>query len=97
MHADLTSSKLTVLVRRMFRPINQEQPLLNLLALIREKEFFLSIKTFKRNTSQRYRNCQENGNFEGGKGKHQFRSMWTADGKILYKDENDNKVKICYD
>ena len=29
--------------------------------------------------------------------KHQFRSVWTADGKILYKDGNDNKVKLYYD
>ena len=28
--------------------------------------------------------------------KHQFRSVWTADGKILYKDGNDNKVKLYY-
>ena len=29
--------------------------------------------------------------------KHQFRSVWTADGKILYKGGNDNKVKLYYD
>ena len=50
-HVDLTSSELTVLVRRMFRRINEEQPLLNLLTLIQEKEIFLSIKAFKSKTS----------------------------------------------
>ena len=40
---------------------------------------------------------QENRNFEGGKGKHQFCNVWTADGKISYKDGNDNKAKIYYD
>ena len=28
---------------------------------------------------------------------HQFRNVWTADGKILYKDGNDNKVKLYFD
>ena len=29
--------------------------------------------------------------------KHQFRNVWTADAKILYKDGKDNKVKLYYD
>ena len=29
--------------------------------------------------------------------KHQFRSIWTADGKILYKNGNKNKFKLYYD
>ena len=29
--------------------------------------------------------------------KHQFCKVWTPDGKILYKDGNDNKVKLYYD
>ena len=29
--------------------------------------------------------------------KHKFRNVWTADGKILYKGRNDNKVKLYYD
>ena len=29
--------------------------------------------------------------------KHQFRNMWTADGRVLYKDGNDNQVKLYYD
>ena len=37
MHVDLTPPELTVLVERMLRLINQEQSLLNLLALIWEK------------------------------------------------------------
>ena len=29
--------------------------------------------------------------------KHQFQNLWTRDGKMLYKDGNDNKVKLyCY-
>ena len=26
--------------------------------------------------------------------KHHFTNVWTADGKILYKDVNDNKIKL---
>ena len=29
--------------------------------------------------------------------KHQFRNLWTTDGKILHKDGNDNKVRLNYD
>ena len=29
--------------------------------------------------------------------KHQFRNVWTADGRISDKDGNDNKVKLRYD
>ena len=28
------------------------------------------------------------------KEKHQFRNVQTADGKILYEDRDDNKVKL---
>ena len=28
--------------------------------------------------------------------KHQFWNLWTTDGKIWYKDGNDNKVKLYY-
>ena len=27
----------------------------------------------------------------------QFRNVWTADNKVLYKDGHDNKVKLYYD
>ena len=30
------------------------------------------------------------------KEKHQFRNVRTADGKILYEDGDDNKVKLYY-
>ena len=29
--------------------------------------------------------------------KHQFQNLWTRDGKTLYKDGNDNKVKLYCD
>ena len=29
--------------------------------------------------------------------KHGFHDMWTSDGKILYKDNFDNKIKVFYD
>ena len=28
--------------------------------------------------------------------KHKFTNVWTADGKNLYKDVNDNKIKLYY-
>ena len=28
--------------------------------------------------------------------KHQFENVWTSDGKILFEDTNDNKVKVYY-
>ena len=28
---------------------------------------------------------------------HRFSNMWIADGRILYKDGNGNKVKLYYD
>ena len=31
------------------------------------------------------------------RGKNQFGNVWTAEGRILYKDGNDNKVKLYYD
>ena len=34
--------------------------------------------------------------FKETRGKHQYHSVWTADGKILYKDGHDNKVKLYY-
>ena len=37
------------------------------------------------------------GIFKEAREKHQFRNVWTADGRILYKDGNDNKVKLYYD
>ena len=27
---------------------------------------------------------------------HSMQNVWTSDGKIMYKDANDNRVKICY-
>ena len=29
--------------------------------------------------------------------KHGFHDVWTSDGKILYKDNSDNKIKVLYD
>ena len=29
--------------------------------------------------------------------KHGFHDVWTSDGKILYKDNSDNKIKVFYD
>ena len=29
--------------------------------------------------------------------KHQFHNVWTADGKMLYEDGNNKKVKLYYD
>ena len=29
--------------------------------------------------------------------KHGFHDVWTGDGKILYKDNSDNKIKVFYD
>ena len=29
--------------------------------------------------------------------KHRFRNVWIAGGRILYKDGNDNKVKLYYE
>ena len=51
------------------------------------------------NTSKHYKksNRQENGNFKEAKEKHPLRNVWTVDGKVLYKDGNDNKVKLCND
>lgn len=28
--------------------------------------------------------------------KHHFNNVWTADGKTLHKDVNENKVKLYY-
>ena len=59
---------------------------------VSKRTFFFSIKAFKRNTSYYYRkrNSQGNENFKGGKGKTPFCNVWTTDGKILYKDGNNN-------
>ena len=29
--------------------------------------------------------------------KHGFHDVWTSDGKILYKGNSDNKIKVFYD
>ena len=29
--------------------------------------------------------------------KHGFHDVWTSDGKIMYKDNSDNKIKVFYD
>ena len=67
--------------------MNQEQSSLNLLAIIREKEFFLNKKLLKGTrvsiteslTAKAIRILKE------ASEKHQFCNVWTADGKILYK------------
>ena len=28
---------------------------------------------------------------------HEFKNVWSVDGKIMYLDKNDNKVKVYYD
>ena len=32
-----------------------------------------------------------------GREKHGFHDVWTSNGKILYKDNSDNKIKVFYD
>ena len=76
--------------------INQEQLSLNLLAIIREKEFFLNKQLLKGTQGSITESliAKKMRILKKAREKHQFWNVWTTDGKILYKDRNDNKFNF---
>ena len=70
-----------------------------MLALIREKEFFLNKKLLKGTqvSITESLTAKRMGILKETKEEHQFRNVRTADGKIFNKDGNENKVKLYYD
>ena len=37
------------------------------------------------------------GELKEARSKHGFANVWSSDGKILYKDMSDHRVKVFYD
>ena len=102
MHADLTPSDLN----RTYR-IGQKKALSNkpravtikFVSYNTRQRIFLN-KTFLKGTQVSITeslSAKRMGVLKEARENHQFRNVWTADGKILYKDCNDNKVKLYYD
>ena len=87
------------MVTRRLQVRNQKQSLLNLSATIPEKKNFLNKKLLK-GTQVSIREsltAKRVGILKKARKKHQFCNMWTAGGRILYKDGDNNKVKLYYD
>ena len=66
---------------------------------MREKVFFLNKKLLKGTQASITESltAKKMGMLKEAREKHQFRNVCTADGNILYKDGNGNKVKLYYD
>ena len=41
--------------------------------------------------------ARRNSQLKKAREEHEFKNVWSVDGRILYLDKNDNKVKVYYD
>ena len=73
--------------------------IIKFVSYITRKRIFLNKKLLKGTQVSIIESLTANrmGTLEEAREKHQLRNVLTADGKILYKDGNDNKVKLYYD
>ena len=97
MHVDLTPSDLdrTHCIGRRKAPSNKLRAVVvKFVSYNTKKRIFLNKKRLKGTqvSITESLTAKRIGILKEAREKHQFRNVWTADGKILYKDGNDNKV-----
>ena len=102
MHIDLTPSDLDRTQRIGQRKAPSKKPRATIIKFVSyntRKFSFLNKKLLKETQVSITENltAKRMGILKKAREKHQFRNVWTADAKTLYKDGNDNKVKLYYD
>ena len=102
MHIDLTPSDLDITQRIGQRKAPSKKPRATIIKFVSyntRKFSFLNKKLLKETqvSITESLTAKRMGILKKAREKHQFRNVWTADAKTLYKDGNDNKVKLYYD
>ena len=102
MHVDLTLSDLDRTHRIGQKKVSSNKPktvIIKFVSYNTRKITFLN-KNFLKGTQVNIKEsltAKKRGILKETRQKHQFSKVWTADGKLWYKDGNDNKVKLYHD
>ena len=99
MHVDLTLSDLDRSHRIGQKKASSNKPkavIVEFVSYNTRKRIFFNKKRLKGRITESL-TAKRMGFLQEAREKHQFCNMSTTDGKILYKDGNDNKFKLYYD